>query len=170
MVVVVAAARVTVRVVVHACHRRTSFIVFTYTDAHAPTSSHITTRVRLTSQVARSCARNSQAEEQPHRVSTSGFRQLAPRCRPPCGRCGACTGEAWVPTHHNPTTLLPLMPTRPGIRPALAQEAWHMADRIDAHTHHMSCERRTGWLARLTHEGPWACLPPPYSTSLICLT
>jgi hypothetical protein len=50
------------------------FIVFTYTDAHAPTSSHITTCVRLTSQVARSCAR-----KQPGGGATASTQQLLQR-------------------------------------------------------------------------------------------
>ena len=36
-------------------------------------------------------------------------------------------GQAWTPTRHNPTSLLPILPTRYGIRPVLAQGAKQIA-------------------------------------------
>jgi hypothetical protein len=132
------------------CH---SFIFYTYPDAIATTSSHITTRVRLTSQVARSCARNSQAEKQPHRVSTrdldSSHRDAI---RTACAGAvhgagmGANTSQPCIPTASSAYS--------PRVCPALTQEA----RQIVAHTH-VLCRRRTGWLTRLTREGPWSCPP-----------
>jgi hypothetical protein len=57
------------------------------------------------------------------------------------------TGQPWAPTRHNLASLLPLLPTRPGICPALTQEARQTVAR--AHTC-MLCGRRSphrlvGW-------------------------
>ena len=70
------------------------------------------------------------------------------------------TGQAWAPTRHNLASLLPLLPTRPGICPALTQEARQTVARTC-----MLCGRRTGWLAGLTLEGPQPFPLPPHLTS-----
>ena len=56
-----------------------------------------------------------------------------------CSGVIKCSGQAWTPTRHSPASLLPLLPTRSGIRPVLAQGAKQIA----SHTYALH-ERRTG--------------------------